>query len=186
MSHCPTSVVVVASTAADGGLVGMVVGTFTSVSLSPPLVAFMASRSSRTFTRMRSSSAFAVSVLAADQDDVRRAFGRSDQARRWHGVRWRRSPSGSPVIEGATAWVDCAWGGVMPAGDHHVVLGEVTALGAGSSRPPLVFHQARYVTVTELTATRAVPSRTAASVFRGACYPTEGLRALPPESRDIA
>jgi len=185
MSHCPTAVAVVASAGGDGRPVGMVIGTFTSVSLSPPLVAFMAGRSSRTFARMRSSSSFAVSVLAADQDDVRRAFGRSDQASRWRGVAWHRSPSGAPVIEGATAWVDCAWGSVVPAGDHDVVLGEVTALGAGPSRPPLVFHEARYVTVSETTASRDGPSRPAL-VLHGDRYPTAGLHALPSESRDIA
>jgi flavin reductase (DIM6/NTAB) family NADH-FMN oxidoreductase RutF len=177
-------VAVVAATVADGRPVGMVVGTFTSVSLTPPLVAFMAGRSSRTFVGMRSSSSFAVSILAAGQDDVRRAFARCDQQRRWHGVAWRRSPSGAPIIEGVPAWVDCTWGSITPAGDHHVVLGAVTALGRGPSSPPLVFHEGRYVTVDAVTSLDAVASQHPLRVD-GGCYPTGGLRALP-ESRDIA
>ncbi len=41
MGHYPTGVTVVTGTSPDGDPIGMVVGTFTAVSLDPPLVAFM-------------------------------------------------------------------------------------------------------------------------------------------------
>jgi 3-hydroxy-9,10-secoandrosta-1,3,5(10)-triene-9,17-dione monooxygenase reductase component len=41
LSHYPTGVVVVTAVAGDGGLAGMAVGSFTSVSLNPPLVAYL-------------------------------------------------------------------------------------------------------------------------------------------------
>lgn len=48
LGHFPTGVCIV--TAMEGGKpIGMVVGSFTSVSLDPPLVAFLADRSSTTF-----------------------------------------------------------------------------------------------------------------------------------------
>lgn len=147
MSRYPTGVAVAASCMADGEPVGLVVGTFTSVSLTPPLVAFFPSRSSRTFTRMRSAASFAVSVLGVEHEDVRRAFARHDQARRWEHVGWSPGPAGAPVIDGALAWVECTWAGIDPAGDHFVVLGQVTALGAAASTSPLVFHEGRYATL---------------------------------------
>jgi flavin reductase (DIM6/NTAB) family NADH-FMN oxidoreductase RutF len=147
MTHYPTGVAVAAAVGADGGPIGLVVGTFTSVSLAPPLVAFFPSRSSGTFALMRRASSFAVSVLGVEHDDVRRSFSRRDRARRWHGVDWHHAPAGAPVIDGAPAWVECTWTSVEPAGDHFVVIGQVTALGAGVATSPLVFHEGRYDTV---------------------------------------
>lgn len=48
MGHYPTGVAVVTGTDDAGGPVGMVIGTFASVSVDPPLVSFMPTRSSAT------------------------------------------------------------------------------------------------------------------------------------------
>ena len=146
MSHHPTGVAVAAATCDSGEPVGMVVGTFTSVSLAPPLVAFLPSRTSGTFARMRRTNSFSISVLSAQMDDVRRSFAAREQHQRWRGVRWHAAPSGAPVLDGAVAWVDCSYDSVHSAGDHYIVVGRVTCLGAAAA-PPLVFHDGGYGTV---------------------------------------
>ena len=67
LGHYPTGVAVVTVVDDDGAPDGMVVGTFSSVSLDPPLIAFFPATSSRSFERIRTASAFCINVLASDQ-----------------------------------------------------------------------------------------------------------------------
>uniref|UniRef100_UPI0025D4D776 flavin reductase family protein n=1 Tax=Lapillicoccus sp. TaxID=1909287 RepID=UPI0025D4D776 len=52
LGHYPTGVVVVTATDDGGEPAGMVVGSFSSVSLDPPLIAFFPSTSSFSFARL--------------------------------------------------------------------------------------------------------------------------------------
>ncbi|MFF9803100.1 flavin reductase family protein, partial [Streptomyces rochei] len=63
LGHVPTSVAVVTASARSGLPVGMTVGSFTSVSLDPPLIAFFVDRSSKTWPRLYEASRFGVNIL---------------------------------------------------------------------------------------------------------------------------
>lgn len=139
----PTGVAVITGRGADGRPVGMVVGTFSSVSMDPPLVSFMPMRSSRTFTELRGSDTFCVNIMAADQERLCGAFMRPPDEK-FTGVDWREAPGGAPIIEGATAWIECGWADVLDVGDHHFVLGSVRALATERSGLPLLFFQRGY------------------------------------------
>ncbi|WP_217231473.1 flavin reductase [Streptomyces anulatus] len=143
LAHYPTGVAVVTGLAPDGEPVGMVVGSFTSVSLDPPLVAFLPDKKSNSYARLSSARSFCVNVLAADQEDLCRRFA-SKKAQKFDGVAWRPGPSGAPVLSGAVAWIDCAADQVFEAGDHYIVLGRVTALGVQNPTAPLLFFQGGY------------------------------------------
>lgn len=146
MGHVPTGVALVTGMTESGEPLGMVVGSFTSVSLEPPLVAYFPMKSSTTFARLRTLENFAVNVLASDQQDLCRAFT-SRREDRWRNLSWHRSPSGCPVLDDAIAWVDCRVVAVQEAGDHYMVLGEVTDLSDRRPAPPLLFFQGDYATL---------------------------------------
>ena len=139
----PTGVTVVTAVAADGQPAGMAVGSFTSVSLDPPLVAFLPARTSTSFPRIRTASSFCVNVLGEDQHDLCRAFAGSG-GDKFAGVSWSPTPSGAPRLPGVEAWIDCTPYRVTTAGDHYLVLGEVRDLDWCGSGRPMVFHRGRY------------------------------------------
>jgi 3-hydroxy-9,10-secoandrosta-1,3,5(10)-triene-9,17-dione monooxygenase reductase component len=143
LGRYPTGVMVVAALI-DGEPLGMAVNSFTSVSLDPPLVAFCAASTSSTWPRMRRAGGCAMSLLAADQDATCRTFARKG-ADRFAGVSWSPSPGGHPVLDGALAWLDLDLYGIHPAGDHELVLGRVTGLGADGDAAPLVFHRGTFI-----------------------------------------
>nr|WP_308340772.1 flavin reductase family protein [Rhodococcus sp. USK10] len=58
LGHFPTGVVAVTAADNEGRPVGMAVGSFTSVSLDPPLVAFLPDKSSSTFPKIRAAKRF--------------------------------------------------------------------------------------------------------------------------------
>jgi flavin reductase (DIM6/NTAB) family NADH-FMN oxidoreductase RutF/DNA-binding IclR family transcriptional regulator len=143
LGHFPTGVVVVTAMSDDDSPVGMAVGSFSSVSLDPPLVAFLPDRSSTTFPHIRGASSFCINVLAADQEDVCRVFALRG-ADKFHDVRWSPSPSGAPVLDGVVAWIDCIPGQIHEAGDHFIVIGRVTAMDVARATIPLLFFQGGY------------------------------------------
>ena len=150
LSEVPTSVVVV--TAIDEGQpVGMAVGTFTSVSLDPPMVGFLPAISSTSFPRVRQAEAFCANVLTTEQLPLCRTFATSG-ADKFAGVSWHPAPvTGSPILDGSAAWLDCRITAVHEAGDHFVVIGSVESLDAAGNLSPLVFHRGGYHHPTPLT-----------------------------------
>ena len=143
LGQYPTGVCVVTAIQLDGQPVAMVVGSFTSVSLNPPLVAFLPDRSSGTWPKIQSAGRFCVNILGADQEVVCRRFA-SRVADKFEGLTYRLSGSGSPILDGAVAWIDCDIDSVLEAGDHYIVLGQVRELQLGSSGLPLLFFQGGY------------------------------------------
>lgn len=139
----PTGVVVVTADTPDGP-VGLAIGTFTSVSLDPPLVAFLPDRASTSWPRMEAAGSFCVNVLADDQLDVCRRFA-ARGADRYAGLAWRAGATGAPVLDGVLAWIDCTVESVADAGDHRFVIGRVVDLGiARDDARPLLFFRGRY------------------------------------------
>jgi flavin reductase (DIM6/NTAB) family NADH-FMN oxidoreductase RutF/DNA-binding IclR family transcriptional regulator len=143
LGQYPTGVCVVTASGGEGARAGFVVGSFTSVSLDPPLVAFFPDRSSTSWPKIEAAGRFCVNILAADQEDVCRRFA-SKAADKFEGVTCRETPSGAPIIEGAVAWIDCELELTQDTGDHFLVLGLVTALDIESSSLPLLFFQGGY------------------------------------------
>jgi len=143
LGHYPTGVAVVTAISDDGNPAGMVVGTFTSVSLNPPLVAFFPTRNSGSFEYVRRAPAFCVNVLASDQEPVCRALAAGGADKFAH-TPWRPGPLGSPILVDAVSWVECTFEEVREAGDHFIVLGRVRHLGVQRSTLPLLFFQGGY------------------------------------------
>lgn len=143
MGHYPTGVTVVTGVSPVGDPVGMVVGTFTSVSLDPPLVAFLPATASGTYALLRDSPALCVNVLAHDQLDLCRLMavprpGKFDE------VGWSMSGHGAPMLHDAVAYIHCSTHEVITAGDHHIVLCRVRAMEVARPATPLLFFQGGY------------------------------------------
>jgi 3-hydroxy-9,10-secoandrosta-1,3,5(10)-triene-9,17-dione monooxygenase reductase component len=142
LGHFVTGIVVITAAGAEGPL-GFTCQSFASLSLDPPLISFAAARSSTTWPRIRQVGAFCVNVLAADHTDVSVGFARSG-GDKFDGVTWRPAPSGAPVLEGVSAWIDCSLRAEYDGGDHTIVVGKVLDLSADPSRLPLLYYRGRY------------------------------------------
>ena len=142
LGQYPTGVTVVTANCA-GTPVGMVVGSFTSVSLDPMLVAFFPDKSSTTWPKIRPTGLFCVNVLSADQETVCRAFT-AKAPDKFDRTGWRLATSGSPILGGVVAWIDCDIWSVIDAGDHFIVIGRVRDLDMPNPALPLVFFRGGY------------------------------------------
>lgn len=136
-----TGVVVV--TALSDRPLGFTCQSFASLSLDPPLVSFSPARTSTTWPHIRDVGRFCVNVLAHDQHELSELFARQG-VDRFADVGWTPSPSGAPIIEGVSAWVDCDLETEYDGGDHTIVVGAVRALQADPHRHPLIYYRGRY------------------------------------------
>ena len=122
---------------------GFTIGSFTSVSLDPPLVGFLPMVSSDTWEAMAPAGKFCVNVLRDDQADAVLAV-RQERCRR-RPLRRRDlddSPTGCPIIEGVGAWIDCTVEHQFELGDHYLVVGQVVDLDHHADpHTPLVFYK---------------------------------------------
>ena len=143
LGHFPTGVTVITSDGPEGP-VGLAIGSFTSVSLDPPLVAFCPDKRSSSWPRIREAGAFCVNVLGEDQELLCRTFA-SKGADKFKGIGWEPTGSGSPRLTGVLAWIDCTVETVHDAGDHEICVGRVTEMDVGEeSAGPLVFYRGGY------------------------------------------
>ncbi|WP_089156417.1 flavin reductase family protein [Micromonospora sp. NBS 11-29] len=143
LGQLPTGVTVITTTRPSGEPVGMACNSFTSVSLTPPLVMFCAANTSSTLVDFRTSGRFCVNILGSDQDAVCRRFALKG-VDRFADVRWTASTAG-PRLADALAWMSCSIEVEHPAGDHVIIIARVDDLRVNEDEPaPLVFHRGRY------------------------------------------
>ena len=142
LGHFPTGVTVITAAPATGP-VGLAVGSFASVSLAPPLVAFFPDRGSSSWPQIEAAGSFCVNILAEDQEVVCRRFATKGDDK-FAGLGWNPARSGAPLLDGVLAWIECTIERVDDAGDHYVVLGRVEDLELGGPGGPLVFFRGGY------------------------------------------
>ena len=143
-----TGVTVVSTRAVDGVDHAMTVNSFTSVSLDPVLVLVCVDRTARFHAAVLQSGLWGVSVLAAHQEAVSRAFSERgrDRGEQFAAVPVHAGPvTGSALVDGALATLECRTVSTVAAGDHTVLIGEVLALDVpDASAEPLLFLEGRY------------------------------------------
>ncbi|MCA1775485.1 MAG: flavin reductase family protein [Paracoccaceae bacterium] len=135
-----TGVTVVTTDSADGP-VAIVANSFASVSLDPPLVLWSPAKSSHRFDYFAKCRRFAINVMATDQRDICAAIIESKSA--IAKVPHHLSHCGMPLIDGALATFECSLHATHDAGDHVIVVGEVTKAHHRDGTP-LIFHAGTY------------------------------------------
>lgn len=144
LGHFATGVTVITAKTPDGP-VGLAVGSFSSISLHPPLVGFFAGKSSTSWPRIREAGAFCVNILSDDQEDICRVFA-SKNPDKFAGLGWKPTGSGAPRLHDVLAWIDCTIDAVHGAGDHDLCVGRVVEMAVEHDHDhgPLVFYRGGY------------------------------------------
>jgi flavin reductase (DIM6/NTAB) family NADH-FMN oxidoreductase RutF len=136
--------VVVATGMLDGVPAGFAAQSFSSLSLDPPLVALFPGKQSSSWPKLRDSGAFCINVLSADQRSVCEGFAQSGTDK-YAGLEWRSGPTGSPILAGVLAYIDCELEAEHDAGDHTIAVGRVKELAITDAQAaPLLFFRGGY------------------------------------------
>ena len=133
----PTGVTAIVGKSGTGP-VGLVVGTFSSVSLDPPLVSFMVTKSSRSWAAIQALGRFTANILASDQRLL------SQTLSGWSPDKFQNvvfDEGEAHILQGCLAWADCVLEREVEAGDHTIVLARPCELNVVRTARPLIFFQ---------------------------------------------
>lgn len=142
-----TGVTVITTQSDDDHPYGMTANAFSSLSLDPPLILVCVKSQAEGSQIIEKNGVFAVNVLGADQEALSRYFSSKERPRgadAFKEISHRRGRSGSPILEGSAAFLDCRITVRHPAGDHIIFIGEVLELGVDPSVEPLLFFSGKY------------------------------------------
>jgi flavin reductase (DIM6/NTAB) family NADH-FMN oxidoreductase RutF len=143
LGHFGSGVVIV-----TGMLKGVPAGfsaqSFSSLSLDPPLVLLCPARTSTSWPKVREAGRFCVNILAEDQKSICDVFAKTG-IDKFAALKWRPGITGSPVIDGVLAYIDCDLYAEHDGGDHTIVVGKVVDIAIlDRSRGPLMFFRGGY------------------------------------------
>lgn len=136
----------VITTAGEDGPRGLTANAISSLSLEPTLFLVCVDEKATSYPVLQQAGRFAVNILAADQEDISNFFAGTTPADNPMGdVQYRMSDHGSPLIEGAIAWLDCKTHSILDGGDHKIFVGEVTSCDIPQpDTDPLLYFRGKY------------------------------------------
>jgi len=136
--------VVIATGCVNGKPAGFAAQSFSSVSLDPPLVLLCPAKTSMSWPKLRESGSFCINILSSHQKPVCDVFAQSG-VDKFGALAWHPGVTGSPVLDGVLAYVDCDLYAEHDAGDHTIVLGRVRDVNILDPQgSPLLFFRGAY------------------------------------------
>ncbi|CUH68045.1 FMN reductase (NADH) NtaB [Thalassovita gelatinovora] len=137
-----TGVTVVTSIGENGAPVGLVVNSFSSVSLDPPQILWSIGLSSPSHKAFCTHPGFAVNVMGADHKDETMRFCTPSEDK-FKDVDWWAGNHGVPVLSNAVATLECETEKRIVSGDHEIFIGRVLRVDSRDAAP-LIFHRGQF------------------------------------------
>lgn len=149
MRHLTGGVSVI--TAGRGGeITGMTVTSVASLAVDPPTLLVSVNRDASSFPLIKRLGAFGVNILTADQLDIAERFaGKAGLkgADRFVGAKWIAGVSGTPLLVGALAALDCEVEEIIERHSHGIVIGRVREIRNSDRNAALAYWHGQYVAV---------------------------------------
>jgi flavin reductase (DIM6/NTAB) family NADH-FMN oxidoreductase RutF len=146
MSSFPSGVVVLTAFGQDGRPRGLTVSAFCAASLDPPLALVCIDKTSNTLPAVQHTGGFTANILATGREALARRMA-TKLSDKFDGLEWRRPESmvGGPILhDDSAAYAVCALRDTIAAGDHWVLIGQVTEGDQREGVAPMIFTRRAY------------------------------------------
>lgn len=134
---------------------GTTASSFTSVSLTPPLILICLYKDASIMEPIQQNGHFAVSILGEKDSHVSSqlaGFAAVPEGEdRFYNLDFFTKETGSPIYSHSLGWMDCKLHALYEGGTHHIVVGEVIATATQTDSPdPLLYFNRNYRTLAPL------------------------------------
>ncbi|ABW16534.1 flavin reductase domain protein FMN-binding [Parafrankia sp. EAN1pec] len=129
------------------GPVGFTATSVASLSADPPLLSLSLSATSSSAPALLAAGTLVVHLLSDGQQEIAARFATSGIDRFAEPTRWRRLPTGEPLLVDAAVWLRTRIHSRLNAGDHHLVIAEVLETRSHRHSQPLIYHNGTYGTI---------------------------------------
>jgi flavin reductase (DIM6/NTAB) family NADH-FMN oxidoreductase RutF len=143
LGNYPTGVTIITTTDENGTPVGLTVNSFASVSLDPLMVLWSIDHKVSSLETFKTSGKFAVHILEGNQQELCLNFASKD-VDRFGSCDWELSSQDLPIIDGVFAVLECKTFKTVEAGDHTILIGEVTNIKIDESKEPMLYHRRQF------------------------------------------
>ncbi len=145
MRLVPSAVTVVTAAGSQEAR-GTTISSFTSVSMKPPLISFNVKQGRQMHQVLRDASHFAVHILCDGHSRLGDHFAVPDRSGcdQLAAVSHHRDGFNTPILEDAIAVIRCRRYASYEAGDHSIIIGEVSGVQHLSESPPLLYYDRSY------------------------------------------
>ena len=127
----------------EQGPIGLLVSSFTSVSLEPPLVSICIMKTSKRWKILKDLPRLGLSFLGEHHSQsCGQLTGPMEQS--FDGLEFDCTEQNAVFLPESTAWLECSMHQEIDAGDHTIALLKVETLLASPTETPLVFHNSSF------------------------------------------
>lgn len=143
MGRFATGVCLITIYTDDRRPLALTANSFSSVSLDPPLALWSLQNNSDVYADYASQRAFAINVLADEQQAMSNQYARKGQ-HELDPAHFREGSCGAPVIRNALVNLECEMYATYEAGDHLIILGQIHNMHERPHGKPLLFYAGGY------------------------------------------
>jgi flavin reductase ActVB len=143
MSRFPSGVVIATALDARGRPWGFTATSFASVSLDPPLVLVCPAKTADCHGVFTAAGHFAINILASDHEAEAQRFA-TRGVDKFAGDEFDVGEHALPLLRTAIASLVCRTYAQHDAGDHTLLLGQVTSVRLGPASDPVVYYRRQY------------------------------------------
>ncbi|WP_372634213.1 flavin reductase family protein [Fodinibius sp.] len=130
---------------------GVTIGSFTSLSLTPPLISFNIDHDAQIHDLITRATHYAIHIPQPEQSSLCDHFAVSGRTgeEQFKDVDYYRSAYGSPILSNISTVIQCRSYDKLKAGDHTIIVGEVVEIDQQNERPGVLYHDRSYRSVGE-------------------------------------
>ena len=141
LSGFATGITVVA-TKHNSILYGKTINSFSSLSLSPPLILFSLDNKSSKLNIFKKSETITINILSKKQQIISNNFAKKNPD--WKDIEYYSSKNGNPIIKNCVSNLDCKIIDKIKKGDHIIFICEVSQVMNNDKLKPLIYYNSKY------------------------------------------
>ena len=141
LSKFTTGITVVA-TNKNSILYGKTINSFSSLSLSPPLILFSLDIKSSKLNIFKDSKIVSINILSKNQKSICNNFAKNNPD--WNEIEYNILKNGNPIIKNCVSNLDCKIIEKIKKGDHIIFICKVSQVLNNNKLKPLTYFNSKY------------------------------------------
>ncbi len=134
--------ITVVTTKYNSILYGKTINSFSSLSLSPPLVLFSLDKKSSKLEIFKQSKTITINILSINQQIISDNFARKNPD--WNEIEYDIIKNGNPIIKNCVSNLDCKIIDKLKKGDHIIFICKVLHVINNNKLKPLIYYNSKY------------------------------------------
>jgi len=134
--------ITVVATKNNSILYGKTINSFSSLSLSPPLVLFSLDKKSSKLKIFKDSKTVSINILSNNQEMISNNFAKKNPD--WKEIEYDVLKSGNPIIKNCVSNLDCKIEDKLKKGDHIIFICKVVQVLNNKKLKPLIYYNSKF------------------------------------------